>query len=395
VSEQELWNAVVKGESKAAAVRRFDTALFRCKIGCEVEDAGLKAGLDRIGVRPADRALDMAMLASDQALRQAGLIQGTRDFSAQPIGVLMGTGIGCSQSLYDAYQALFQKGPKGLRPSTVPRCMANAISGRISMHFRLTGPNYVIVSACTSSTVAMGLAFRMIRDGYAERVLCGGTDAVFDPAQFGGWDALGVMSCNTDAARACRPFDAKRDGCVLGEGAGALLLESAESARARGAKVRAEIAGYGESSDAGHITAPDPEGQRAAMVAALESAAIRPSDIGWINAHGTATRANDECECRSIRATLNVAANDVPTGSSKAIFGHLLGAAGVMETIVAILAIENGIVPPSVNLETPDAACDVRLAGSQPEPMRRPVVMKNSFGFGGNNGVLILKQFTK
>jgi 3-oxoacyl-[acyl-carrier-protein] synthase II len=308
---------------------------------------------------------------------------------------IFGTGVGCSLSTAEAHRAFAAGGPRGVRPTAVPRCMANAISSQISMSFHLIGANYVTVSACTSSSTAIGIAYRMIRDGWAEQSLCGGADAPFEPVVFAGWDNLSAMSRNPDPQTACRPFDALRDGCVLGEGAGALVLESLESARRRGAKIHAEIAGYGESSDAGHITRPSVEGQARAMRTALESAGIKPPDLGFIDAHGTATKTNDECESQSIRAVLADAADRIPVSANKSAFGHLLGACGVVETIASILGLQRGVVPPNLNLTQPDPACRLNLVQSEPMALRATVAMKNTFGFGGCNAVLLLRKWAE
>jgi 3-oxoacyl-[acyl-carrier-protein] synthase II len=355
-----------------------------------VESAALAAEVGARKLPSADRTCQLALLASDQALRQAGLITGEAPFPPREVPVLIGSGAGCMPSLFEAFAGYHAKGVRGIRPTTVPRCMTNAISSSISMHFRLTGTNFVTVSACSASTIAIGLAFRMIRDGYAEQVLCGGADAPFDPLTFGSWDNLGVMSRNPDPAQACRPFDAKRDGCVLGEGAAALIVESAESAKRRGAAVRASILGYGESSDADHITRPSVEGQARAMALAIQSAGLGPGDIGFVSAHGTATKANDECESQSLRAVLGPHVDRVPVLSNKSYFGHLLGASGAVETVAAIIAMETGTLPPNLNLVEPDPLCSLRLVGSRPEPTDARIAMKNSFGFGGTNAVLIL-----
>jgi 3-oxoacyl-[acyl-carrier-protein] synthase II len=288
-----------------------------------------------------------------------------------------------------------EKGLRGIRPTTIPRCMSNAVTAQISMRFRLTGPNYVIISACTSSTNAIGTAFRMIRDGYAEQVLCGGAESLFDPATYGAWNNLGVMSRNPDPAKSCRPFDAARDGCVLGEGAAALMVESLDSARQRGARIRAELIGYGESSDAEHITSPSAEGQARAIRAALASAGIQPADIGFINAHGTATKANDTCESQSVRMALGDAADRIPVASNKSFFGHLLGAAGAIEALVTILGLESGNVPPNLNLDNPDPACNLNFVGNAAMAIASPIAMKNSFGFGGDNAVLVLRRWDR
>jgi 3-oxoacyl-[acyl-carrier-protein] synthase II len=249
------------------------------------------------------------------------------------------------------------------------------------------------VSACAAGTNAIGTAFRQIRNGYSDVVLCGGVDAFLDPFFFGVWNNIPALSRNPDPARACRPFDADRDGLVLGEGAGALVLESLDSAERRGARIRGEVAGYGESSDAGHITHPSVEGQAEAIRRALASAGVAPSEIGFINAHGTATRANDVTESRSIRAALGDAAASIPVASNKSYFGHTLGAAGGIETIVTLLGLEAGKVPPNLNLDNPDPECELCLVGDQPLEIDSPVAMKNSFGFGGGNAVLILKRY--
>jgi len=233
----------------------------------------------------------------------------------------------------------------------------------------------------------------MIRDGYADKILCGGSDAVFDPVVYGGWNNLGVMSVNPDPKTACRPFDVDRDGCVLGEGAGALILQSQESAIRSGATIRAEICGYGEGSDAEHITRPSPEGQARAINAALQSAGMASTHVGFINAHGTATKANDECESQSIRMSLKDAADKIPVASNKSFFGHLLGASGAVETVVTLLGLENGVVPPNLNLHNSDPKCDLFLVGGKAMEISCPVAMKNSFGFGGNNAVLILRRY--
>jgi 3-oxoacyl-[acyl-carrier-protein] synthase II len=224
-------------------------------------------------------------------------------------------------------------------------------------------------------------------------VLCGGSDGFFDPFFFGVWNNIGALSVNPDPAIACRPFDSERDGCVLGEGAGALVVESLERAQARGARIRGEIVGYGETSDASHLTRPNADGQAEAMNRALADAAVKPSDLGVINAHGTATRANDLCESESIRKVLGGAVEDVPVVANKSYFGHTLGASGALETIVTLLSLELETAPPNLNLDNPDPECQVMLVGESPQAMARPLAMKNSFGFGGGNGVLVLRRW--
>ena len=393
LDEATLWGNMVSGRTGIGRVRAVDTKDLKTTVGAEVNDELLTAAMQARGLVKSDRAVDMALAASGLALEQAGIIKGAGPYAHTEMPTIFGTAIGATQSSFGACASFAQKGVRGVRPTTVPRGMANAISAQISMKFRLTGANYVVVSACSSSTNAIGIAFRMIRDGYADMALCGGAEAPFEPFVFAAWNNLGVMSKNQDPAKACRPFDAARDGCVLGEGAGALVLETLESAQARNAKIRAEICGYGESSDAGHITTPSAEGQVRCMRAALECAGMNPADIGYINAHGTATKANDECEAESIRLTLGDAASTIPVGSNKSFFGHMLGGAGVMEVIVTVLGLEHRKVPPNLNLDNPDPACNLLLVGGTGMEVSSPAAMKNSFGFGGGNAVLIIKRW--
>lgn len=390
--EATLWRELMAGRTGIGHLESLDTTGYKVSIGAEVDGPEVAAKLKRLRRRAVDRALDLAMVAAADALEQAGLIDGQGPYEAQDVAVVFGTGVGSAESHHTAFSAFFKRGLRGLRPTTVPRCMYNAISSGLSIHFRLTGANFMVVSACTSATNAIGTAFRQVRDGYAETVLCGGAEGFFDPFFYGVWDNLGVLSPNPDPATACRPFDADRDGCVLGEGAGALIVESLERARARGARIRGEIVGYGETSDALHRTQPNAQGQATAMRRALAEARIEPGELGVINAHGTATLANDQCESESIREVLGDATGSVPVVANKSYFGHTLGASGALETIVALLGLEAGQVPPNLNLERPDPQCALTLVGSEPQSVESPLVMKNSFGFGGGNGVLVLRR---
>lgn len=390
VGEEAVWRGMLAGRTGIDQLTRLDTTDYRVSIGAEVDDDAVKSGLARIKRRATDRAADLALVAATEALVQADLIEGAPPYTPQDVAVIFGTGVGSAESHHTGFQAFFARGVRGLKPSTVPRCMYNAISSGLSIHFKLTGPNYMVVSACTSATNAIGTAFRMVRDGYAERVLCGGADGFFDPFFYGVWNNLGVLSGEPDPKRACRPFDADRDGCVLGEGAGALVIESLDAAEARGARIRGEVVGYGETSDAAHRTKPDAAGQAEAMRRALADAGVGAHELGLINAHGTATPANDLCESQSIGMVLGDATARVPVVANKSFFGHTLGASGALETIVTLLALEAGTVMPNLNLDRPDPACRVELIGGSPEPLRAPLAMKNSFGFGGGNGVLVL-----
>ncbi len=384
-----LWQNMLAGKCGIVPLTSIDLTDYKVKIGAQVNRTELAAALEGIKVRPSDRAVDMALLASSQALADACIMTD----EPSDIGTLFGTGVGCSESLYNANTRFAERGVRGLRPTSVPRCMANAISSQISMKFKLTGPNYVLVSACSSATSAIGTAFRMIQDGHASTILCGGSDSPFDPLVFGAWDSLGVMSKNADPTTACRPFDANRDGCILGEGAGALLMESLEHASERNAHIHAELCGYGESSDAGHMTRPSQDGQVRAIRGAVASAGIELGEIGFINAHGTATRTNDECESGSIRAAMAEHADRILIASNKSFFGHMLGASGVAESIVVIEGLKAGIVPQNLNLDDPDPACRINLVADSAEKIDAPVALKNSFGFGGGNAVLVWRRW--
>lgn len=387
--EDAVWQALAAGRSGIRRIQAFDPSTYKSQNGAEVDSAALDQAVTSRNLRSGERVIDMAMLAAADALEQAG-ISTAPDAPHRPTGVIFGTGFGPTHSLTESFLGYAAKGNRGVRPTAVPRCMANAISSQLSMRFHLTGPNYVVIAACTSSTNAIGIAYRMIRDGYATQVLCGGADALFTPAVYAAWDNLGAMSRQADPARASRPFDAARDGFVLGEGAGAFVLEAWDPAQARGARIRAEILGYGESSDASHITRPSAEGQAAALRTAVQEAGIAPSAIGYISAHGTSTPLNDTCECQSIRLALGDAADSIPVGSTKSYVGHLLGASGVVEALAAVQTLEHRLIPANLNLDSPDPACTVCLVGREPRPLERPVVIKNSFGFGGSNAVLVL-----
>jgi 3-oxoacyl-[acyl-carrier-protein] synthase II len=393
IGEDILWENLVAGTTAIGTIDHIDTSELKTKVGATVNRAELQEALRELRMRYTDITVDAAILAADRALKHAGLLDGIPPYTPQHVATLVGTGIGSVESYYASVQSYIDKGVRGVRPTTVPRCMANAVCSQIAIRYRLTGPNYVMTSACTSSTTAIGVGFRMIKDGYISTALCGGSDTIFDPFTFIAWDRLGVMSKNCDPTQACRPFDSSRDGCVIGEGAAMLVLESLASARDRGAEILAEVIGYGESSDAKHITAPDPEGQANAIREALKSADITADEVGYINAHGTATKANDPSESTAIRMALGDAADSAVTASTKSYFGHLLGGSGALETIGTVLTLKNKTIPASLNLNTPDPECAINLAPQAPQPLQKPVALKNSFGFGGNNGVLVLRQW--
>jgi 3-oxoacyl-[acyl-carrier-protein] synthase II len=391
--EQVIWDNMIAGKTGISTISHIDTSCFKTTVGGTVDREALQTELSALRLRYTDMTVSAGIFAADQALKQAGLIGDAPPYEHQEIATLIGTGIGSVESYYAAVQSYIEKGLKGVRPTTVPRCMANAVCSQIAIRYRLTGPNYVMTSACTSSTTAIGVGFRMIKDGYIDTALCGGADTVFEPLTMAAWDRLGIMSKDPNPITCCRPFDRDRDGCVIGEGAAALVLESLDSALARGATIRAEVCGYGESSDAMHITSPDAPGQARAIRAAVDSAGINADEIGYISAHGTATKANDPSECAAVKLALGAAAADIPMGSSKSYFGHLLGGSGAIETLATVLMLEHRELPANLNLDNPDDACDACLVGNVAQPLTKPVALKNSFGFGGNNGVLVLRSW--
>jgi 3-oxoacyl-[acyl-carrier-protein] synthase II len=390
LDEETVWSNLLAGQTGIGPITLFDASENKVQIGAEIDSAVLD-DRQQGRLRRADRAVRLAIEASRQALEQARRL-GDDPPAEQDVAVIWGSGVGPAHSTWAGHVRLAQKGPKGLRPSSVPNLMMNTITANISIHFRLTGSNQTIVSACTSATNAIGQSFRMVRDGHADAVLCGGVDASLDPFYYGVWNNLGVFSTIPEPERALRPFDADRAGTLLGEGAGALMIETLESAERRGAAIRGEIVGYGESSDASNMTAPSAAGQAKAITRALDSAGLSPNDIDFINAHGTATQANDVTESQSIRQALGSAADAIPVSANKSYFGHTLGASGALESVVTILGLERGVLPPNLNLDNPDPECRVRLVGSEPMELAGTLAMKNSFGFGGGNGVLVFRR---
>jgi 3-oxoacyl-[acyl-carrier-protein] synthase II len=387
LDEETVWTNLLVGRPGIRALEGLDLGGIDVVNGAQVDTAELDARQDR-RMRRVGRTLRFALAAARQALEASGRISN----GPQDVASVWGSAYGPCEVLYATQRRYVERGVKGMRPSTVPMSMVNSISSGVSIEFRLLGTNQTIVSACTSATNAIGLAFRMIRDRHADAVLCGGVDACFDPYHYGAWNNLGVLSKIPEPERALRPFAADRDGTLIGEGAGALLLESLELAEARGTRIRGEIVGYGESSDATHLTSPSVEGQSKAIRGALDAAGVAPGALGFINAHGTATQSNDVTESRSILDALGPAGARIPVSASKSYFGHTLGASGAIESIATLLSLEAGLLPPNQNLEHPDPECGIRLVGEKPLEIDAELAMKTSFGFGGGNGVLIFRR---
>ncbi len=395
VDEETVWANLLAGRSGLAPLDDFDLPGNEVLNGGAVDMGPLDA-LQTGKLRRADRTVRFAVEASRQALAGAGLLAEASPDEASSMGTIWGCGCGPAGTLYQSHRRFAAKGPSGMRPSTVPNCMANSVSAVVSIRYRLEGTNQVVVSACTSGSNAIGLGFRAIRHGYADRVLVGGVDAFFDPFYYGVWNNLGVLSTITPAAQAVRPFAADRAGTLMGEGAAALVLESMESAERRGVRVRGEVVGYGETSDATHLTSPSVDGPARAIRAALADVAteerVRGEQIALINAHGTATPLNDLTESQAIRSALGAAADGALVSANKSFFGHTLGAGGAIESVVTLLSLEAGMAPPNLNLERQDPACEVALVGGEPTRLAGEFAIKNSFGFGGGNAVLVFRR---
>lgn len=388
-----LWANLLAGETRAGPITRFDASEFLVQIACETNDFNPLDYMDRRDARRLDRFAQFAVACSAQAVEQACLHIDASN--ADRIGVVFGTAIGGLETIQAGYEALFSKGPMRVSPLTGAMMLPDMASGQIAIMFGVRGPNHCVVSACATGNTALGEAVEMIRRGDADVVIAGSSDAPMTPFALAAFHRTGAMSTrNDDPRHASRPFDAKRDGFVFGEGAGAMVLESLEHARARGAKPLAEIAGYGSSNDAFHISAPAEDGIGAvlSMQRALERAGIRPEDVDYINAHGTSTVLNDLSETRAIKKVFGEYAYRVPISSTKSMTGHMMGAAGTVEGIVCIKTIESGIIHPTINYEYPDPECDLDYVPNEPRRADVRIVLSNSFGFGGHNATIVFKK---
>jgi len=375
-------------------IHRFDCSRFRSRFGGEIIDWTTDGFITPKESKRLDRFTQFAVVGAIEAVRDSGL-----EFSKEDphrCAVIFGSGIGGLEELEVQHARLLQKGPERVSAYTIPKLMANAASGQISIQFGLRGPSEAVVTACASASNAIGEAFRTIQRGEADVVVTGGSEAAVTPLGISGFSAMRALSeRNDDPAAASRPFDRDRDGFVLSEGAGVLILEELEHARRRGASLLAEILGYGASADAGHITQPDKDGAGAAkaMLRALEDARVEPSDVGYINAHGTSTPLGDESETAAIKTVFKDSAYTVGISSTKSQLGHMLGASGGVELAVSVLAIQRGVIPPTINYHTPDPTCDLDYTPNEARERKVQVAMSNSFGFGGHNASLVVGRF--
>ncbi len=387
----ELWTRICNGESGVRPLERLVVDNYRVRFGGEVRNWSVDGYIEAKDVKRFDRFVQFAHVSGVNAVRDSGI-----DFSKENpwrCGAVLGSGIGGLETIEVQHQRLLDKGPDKVSPFTIPKLIGNAASAHLSIQFGMKGPNQVVVTACASATNAMGDSYKLIRDDEADIIISGGSEAALTHIGLSAFGSMRALSeRNDDPARASRPFDRDRDGFVLSEGAGLVVMEELEHAKARGAHIYGEIYGYGVSCDGSHITAPDKDGVGAAyaMELAIKDARLSPTDIDYINAHGTSTPLGDQAETTAIKAVFQEHAKKVSISSTKSQLGHLLGASGGVEMVLCLLAMRDGLIPPTINYDTPDPGCDLDYTPNQARQRQVRVAMSNSFGFGGHNGSLIV-----
>jgi 3-oxoacyl-[acyl-carrier-protein] synthase II len=392
-STEEFWTHLIAGKSGAGPITRFDASGYGTRFACEVRDFTPEGVMDRKDAKRMDRFAQFAVAASHEAMKNAGLELEKENLDR--IGAIMGSGIGGMETFESQHAILLERGPGRVSPFFIPMMISDMAAGQVSLQFGLKGPNFGTVSACASGAHAIGEALRLLRAGDADVIVAGGSEATITPMALAGFSSARALSTrNDDPQRASRPFDLDRDGFVIGEGAGVIVLESEDHARRRGAPLLCELGGYGASADAYHLTAPSEDGSGAAraMIRALKDAGIRPEDVEYINAHGTSTPAGDPAEVRAVKSVFGDHANRLMMSSTKSMTGHLLGAAGGLEAVVTALVLARGVVPPTINLDKPDPQCDLDFVPNQARPRPVKAALSNSFGFGGHNVTLALKS---
>jgi len=395
-SVKELWDSLLQCKCGIDRISAWDPTGYDSQIAAEVKNFNpAPAFPNPKELRRTDRFAQFAIYAAYQAIQDSGLDLGKENLNE--IGVFIGSGIGGLATTEEQHTVLLQKGPGRMSPFVIPMLILNMASGLVSMYYKLRGPNMATCTACATSSHAIGEAWRTIKMGDATVMVAGGAEATITPFGMGGFCAMKALSTrNDDPKRASRPFDRDRDGFVMGEGAGIVILEELQHALARGAKIYAEVSGYGNTGDANHMTAPDPEGSGAArcMAMALRHSGLNPQDVDYINAHGTSTPLGDIAETKAIKLLFKEHSKKLAVSSTKGATGHMLGAAGAVELIICAKAIENNIAPPTINLDNPDPECDLDYVPNQPREMKINAVLNNSFGFGGHNACVALKRFT-
>lgn len=388
------WQAACEGKSGIGEITRFDTKDFPTKIAGEVKNFNPEDYIAKKQIKRMDIFIRYAIAAARMAIEDARLVIGNEN--AAQIGVVTGTGLGGIGTIEEYHGVLMADGPRKVTPFFIPMVIPNMACGQISIMFGAKGPNISVTTACAAGSHAIGEAYRMIQNGISEAIICGGVESVITPLTVAGFNSMKALSTrNEDPAGASRPFEKDRDGFIIGEGAGILVLENLETAHNRGARIYAELAGYGLNSDGYHMTAPSPGGEGAArcMQMALDDAAITYKDIDYINAHGTSTSLNDLSETQAIKTVFKERSKEIPVSSTKSMIGHLLGAAGGVEAIFSVLSLVHGILPPTINYATPDPECDLDYVPNVCRKANIRTAMSNSFGFGGTNAVLIFKKF--
>lgn len=390
-----MWRSLVEGKSGSAPITRFDATNFEVRFACEVKGFDVSQYMDRKEAKRADQFTQYAVAAASQAMHDAGFADGA-GYDPENTGVVIGSGIGGLKIFEEQHDVYRSRGPSKISPFFIPMFISDIAAGIVSMQFNAKGPNYATVSACATSAHAIGDAFRIIQYGDADVMITGGAEATVTPMAVGGFSNMKALSERNDSPEtASRPFDLTRDGFVMGEGGAVLILEELEHAMNRGAKIYSEIVGYGATGDAYHLTAPAPHGEGAqrAMKRALKDASLGTGDIQYINAHGTSTPANDLNETAAIKAVFGEDAYRINVSSTKSATGHMLGAAGAVEAVISTLAINNSLIPPTINYRTPDPECDLNYTPNAAVEREVSAVLSNSFGFGGHNTTLAIRRF--
>ncbi|MFN8956349.1 MAG: beta-ketoacyl-ACP synthase II [Burkholderiales bacterium] len=391
----EAWSNLLAGQSGIGPITRFDASAMSCRIAGEIKNFDLESYISAKEARTMDRFIHYGIAAAAQAIQDAGLPTGDAlgEEEACRTGVVIGSGIGGLPLIEDTHIDYVARGPRRISPFFVPASIINMISGHVSMRHGYKGPNLAVVTACTTGLHSIGEAGRLIEYGDADVMIAGGSEGTVSPLGVGGFAAMRALSTrNDDPTAASRPWDKDRDGFVLGEGAGVMVLEEYEHAKARGAKIYAELSGYGMSADAGHMTAPSMDGPRRAMLSAMRNAGIQANQVDYLNAHGTSTPLGDINETQAIKAALGDHAYKTVVSSTKSMTGHLLGGAGGIESVFTVLALHHQKVPPTINLHNPDPECDLDYCANTARDLKIDVALKNNFGFGGTNGSLVFKR---